>query len=712
VGLAVAVLAFTLAACGSSSSSSSSRKAAPPITSVTFAGAAVGTLSASGGKFQPAGASRRVMTAITDYSIYKLYCVTFTDPPNAGEGQFDTSGNFSLVVANAAGVPVGCFIVDTSNQNQTVATVTFTIGTASGMDTGTTTGPVFTGGTYTIAIAFDPTTGVATATVTAGGTPTVGGGSSTFSASDLGGSWQMYCDLANALPDLAACGRAFGGLAIPGLFLDPITATDPVKGQVYAMGAWPNVATFIAAGQTEGMAMTLPSGVSAVTSLLADGIGGWSGTAPDPMVKFNGFTSDATAAYSYDNRTTGDVALWTWMKASLIHAELTTNSWVDPGCYSATGAPNTPYLTGGSASVWPTQAWPAAGMASLSQKVCLLAYISVASEKDRNNGLTNGPYYIPRPRGSNWDSYAGTALATNIEFEGAQVAGSPEISARFDLLGLNIAGNAAAATSGSTDSYTRTYWDSNSNTSVSDICTEAHYTNINFVKTAPDIFDGYFSTGQSQICSLSGGSNSSSTFKVKLVRTTATLPFGTAIQLPSLTVFSEKAGSSTTVTPDGSWFSCIGGSPDSADMLSIQGGTLVFAHTEFTTTNSNCGNGELGQLKVAVVGTVALDNPTTQTVNWSNGSAAAQTAPVTQSTAGLLPTSAAKVLASVTASYAATGVTGVPGPGTQHGFLFVLDDSVSQAPALYRETGSPSPACDGTGFYQGCVSTSPMKKRN
>lgn len=280
MGLGLAALAFSLASCSSGGNGSSAT--APPSAAVTLTGTSTGhnTASAPGGKFTVAGARQPMMFSYTQYA---LFCVTFTNPPNAGTGNFDASGNFSVTVSDAGGVPVGCFIVDTSNQNHTVATLTFTIGSAGGMDTGATTGAVFPPGVCTIDIQFDVGTGVANATVATGCTPSKGG-SATLAAADLAGSWQMYCDLGNALPDLAACGRALGGLSIPELFLDPITATDSVQGVLYALGAWPSAAAFAAAGSTEGMAMTnLPGTITSnpkVTSLLADGVGGWTGAPP------------------------------------------------------------------------------------------------------------------------------------------------------------------------------------------------------------------------------------------------------------------------------------------------------------------------------------------------------------------------------------------------------------------------------------------------
>jgi hypothetical protein len=59
---------------------------------------------------------------------YRLYCVTFTDPPAAGGGEADASGAFSLDF-QGGGVPFGCFVRDASDGG--AATVFFGTPSAS-----------------------------------------------------------------------------------------------------------------------------------------------------------------------------------------------------------------------------------------------------------------------------------------------------------------------------------------------------------------------------------------------------------------------------------------------------------------------------------------------------------------------------------------------------------------------------------------------------
>jgi hypothetical protein len=60
---------------------------------------------------------------------YRLYCVTFATPPVATSGTADTAGRVALNIA-AAGVPFGCFILDTGGAG--VATLIFTSGVNRG----------------------------------------------------------------------------------------------------------------------------------------------------------------------------------------------------------------------------------------------------------------------------------------------------------------------------------------------------------------------------------------------------------------------------------------------------------------------------------------------------------------------------------------------------------------------------------------------------
>jgi hypothetical protein len=636
-----------------------------------------------------------------DYTIYMLYCVTFSTPTHSGSGMFDETGHFSVTVDEAGGLPVGCFIVDTSNQNATVATLTFTIGAASDLSSGTTTGPVFTAGTYTINIDFNAATGVATADVTATGASNAGG-TTTVAAGDLAGSWQMYCDPTNSLPDMAACGRNMSGLVVPDVFLDVITATDNNTGTVYyAMGAWPGAAAFTAAGNTEGV-VTVPASFSAVTSLLGPGTPGWMLPAPNPMVKFPGFTNHVTYVYHYDTRTMADADVWNLVQGIIGFPELTgAGSWVNPACHNGTTI-----FPVASAGGWPAFQWPTNGTATQAQKECLLQYLSTAADKDRNGGLDAGRKYIPRPMGSNWGSaYTTTLGATTIEFRGSQIGGSPEVKPRFALMGLELASSAAIANETWNDSYTRM-----GNGGTTEICAENGFTTINLVKSGTDTFDAYFSQGESQTCGTSTSTRNSN-FRAKLVRMGVSLSsvFGADVLTQA-----TATGSGTQQPLNGSWGRCRqnasgANTADALETFSITGATIVYART-LHPASTGCGHGELGTLNAAIKGTLAAAGTTAFT--WSNNSTTSVTAPLLNS-GGAITLSASKILATVTGSYSSDPVGNpVPAPGDTHGLLMYMDDTTGGVNPwkLYTETDQPAPPCAVVSGYAACLQIDPMKK--
>jgi hypothetical protein len=66
-------------------------------------------------------------TALTEYGVR---CVTLSGTPQAGEGTCNTSGSFSLSIAEATGVPIGCFVLKGTS---VIAMVAFE-GTSTGID--------------------------------------------------------------------------------------------------------------------------------------------------------------------------------------------------------------------------------------------------------------------------------------------------------------------------------------------------------------------------------------------------------------------------------------------------------------------------------------------------------------------------------------------------------------------------------------------------
>jgi hypothetical protein len=68
-----------------------------------------------------------------DLSMYELYCVTFEEPPEAGYGTADSSGNFTLNLQDTQNVAFGCFV----RQNDlTIATMVFEDTNEQGLDGG------------------------------------------------------------------------------------------------------------------------------------------------------------------------------------------------------------------------------------------------------------------------------------------------------------------------------------------------------------------------------------------------------------------------------------------------------------------------------------------------------------------------------------------------------------------------------------------------
>ena len=77
-----------------------------------------------------------ITSDITAESItnYGVRCVTLSGTPQAGEGACDTSGNFSLALASATSVPIGCFVIQGSGVSASVVAVMAFQGTTTGLD--------------------------------------------------------------------------------------------------------------------------------------------------------------------------------------------------------------------------------------------------------------------------------------------------------------------------------------------------------------------------------------------------------------------------------------------------------------------------------------------------------------------------------------------------------------------------------------------------
>lgn len=108
---------------------------------------------------------------------YKLYCVTFTTTPAAATGTADIDGKVTLEI-DAAGVPVGCFVLDTGDN--AVATIIFSDGTSTGQTV------TFTESTDVGGITVDLANGVALAPIDGG----------------ISGSLNMPCPLGTWITDV------------------------------------------------------------------------------------------------------------------------------------------------------------------------------------------------------------------------------------------------------------------------------------------------------------------------------------------------------------------------------------------------------------------------------------------------------------------------------------------------------------------------------
>jgi len=246
------------------------------------------TVSTDGGVHKTTGG---VSAAATSLSGYSLYCVTFTNPPQSGTGSLtgpDSSGQYSyhVTLTNAAGLPIGCFITDSTDTP--VSTVTFNVVDSSGLNSSN-SGAALGGGSHTVNITFDPTTGASSADITSSDLDTTNSASSTDAASlltTMAGAWNMACpdpaptgvtngqDLTPTQYNaLSACQKMLmtnysyydavnsvdiyswngaGGMPVYLNFVSGTQGGNPV----YAMGVWPSQTQFTSCGSTEGMSST------------------------------------------------------------------------------------------------------------------------------------------------------------------------------------------------------------------------------------------------------------------------------------------------------------------------------------------------------------------------------------------------------------------------------------------------------------------------
>jgi hypothetical protein len=356
----------------------------------------------------------------TDPTDYQLFCVTFTDPPRSGTADFDASGNFTITIEGAAGLPIGCFINEKAS-GTTVTSITFEVGDDSGLGDGTSSSAAVGGGEHTINIHFDPTTGTATTDVTTIVTDDVA--APTFEPANMVGTWIMSCSEDNTLVDLARCRGEdddddlesddledddddnFDGLRV---YLDVITGTKNGEKR-YAMGAWDGEDAYTAAGRTEAIPESELEGFTDVSSLSENG---------SVTNAFNGFAGQAEYDRSNNTMTAADI-LTVLERLGMGY----NKSFDNDGTGTGPCDDEVPDLS------------------TMLGRRCLVAYLhDLADEEDT---------LVPDLDQSVWSDFVHNDQATGatpVRFRATELGASPALESRFALMGLEFVGNTAVAT--------------------------------------------------------------------------------------------------------------------------------------------------------------------------------------------------------------------------------------------------------------------------
>jgi hypothetical protein len=666
--LAIA-LSLALAGCSGSSGGGGGGSTAntPPTTNVTLAGTMTTTTTASLLDIRSSlGYSPMTWTTVADLA---LYCVTFTNPPNAGTGTFDATGTFSVTVNNAADVPVGCFIVDATAGNAVVTTVTFTLGGTS-LGSSNSAGASFSAGTHNVPITFDATTKQATADVsTVASAPSA---STSFMPADITGEWSLVCHVpGTADADLVACMSKMPAA----IFLDLITATFNGK-SVYALGVWQDQATFVSAGKGEGMHYSAADftslGVTAGPTSLLPNSGATAGA--DPTLAFNGFTSylqTSPAAfdgkYNFKQRLMASADVWVYLKLQT-GVTWETGGSVWDGCNNTGFGPNSPFL-----------ARSLANLPTMDQQVasCLMAYLDNAGK------LAPGLFIPQMDWGKTSDSTVNTGYV-NVYFRTENVADAPSIPGRFALMDASLSGSSVMGHQDNQDTWNE--WDATTQTSIS--CTHSQTVDIVFVVDGTTSATGYLTMTEYRTCGGVVQQQTANSFRVDMAKGAASL------MVKSVT---------GTFPLNGKWAKACTtrNGHDAKEAFMIAGDNVTVVSVTFSTTDASCGGGVptlnaagTGYGTVTVVGDLATQ--------WSNDTAAGQPAPTAAD--GTTPISATP-----TATQAAINITL---GGTAHVFktLLYIDDSFPAGATpnglrLYAGEASPASPCTNSSGDELCLST-------
>lgn len=223
------------------------------------------SLTISGSLGGSGSSSLKLSAKVSAFAVsdYKIRCVTLSGDPKAGEGEVGSDGAFSVSIEmDDEAVPVGCFVLDTTNSDAIAATFSFDQG-STGMDgSNAQAGSMNASGGEKLELGeinFDPDTGSATVDTTkisrSGNTKSNSG-----TWNDPSGSWTMTCvDSKNYECPQEAVGGSFP------IYLNQFKAVDGSSVEHTGLSIWSmeDGNQYQACGSKEGLEDILPAGWSA-----------------------------------------------------------------------------------------------------------------------------------------------------------------------------------------------------------------------------------------------------------------------------------------------------------------------------------------------------------------------------------------------------------------------------------------------------------------
>lgn len=455
--------------------------------------------------------------AVTDLSNYTLVCVTFTNPPSSAIGNLNNNGDgtysYDLNLADAAGKPIGCFINNASNVP--VTTVAFNITDGTGLNNSTTGAPL-SGGSHTININFDPETNAASANITSANLDESNndtGSNATALATTMAGNWSLTC-ADNTDTDCSSFLEAGPGGYLP-IYVN-IASGNQDGQQVHAMGVWQSETLFTSCGGHEGMS---------ATALGYHGVTGTNQTASSnsgsPAGNFTGQHSDlaGAGAYTLAQSGSGDVivsgnlgtirtTLTDTVGTDIAYDPTFNDAWVGGGTDWCDNANTT--LTDFNVDSDPGRTDRSCYAESLGWGLHDLfrddpvGNASLACAPSLDTGKVHEIIWA-----HNGSSFTNTDANINIPYQTHLGGVSPQIPARYALMGLEFIGGSAIATDHRVDEW------SEFDGSTTKNCKNVNDLSINMVPAA----DGQSAVGQFTMkewrgCDGVATSNSFQTFDV------------------------------------------------------------------------------------------------------------------------------------------------------------------------------------------------------